>query len=80
MLGGAEPGYVNRFCYLGVVLPVNLRSYRNHVEKRVGNALAEARSIAGPQKLSLETPLALFPIKVAPTATYAIQLVWDRLA
>jgi hypothetical protein len=53
--------------------------FRLHIDERVRKAMAAMTTIKSPQKLSLKTALALFDLKVAPTASYGLQIVWRHL-
>lgn len=79
-LGGHTLSYVNRFCYLGITLPANGKSFTAHIADRCRKAIIAANAIAKPQLLSLNTALRLFDLKVAPTASYGIEVIWERLS
>lgn len=79
-LNGHVLSYVNRFTYLGVTLTPSGKTFGVHIEQRVAKALVAATMIAQPQKLSLSTALALFNMKIAPTASYGIELLWEKLS
>ena len=68
--------YVNSFCYLGLLLPSNGHSFPAHLTERCRKALIAAGSIRSPQRLSLATAIRLFDLKVAPVATYGIEVIW----
>ena len=79
LLNGEPLKYVNTFTYLGITLTPSGKSYKAHIEERVRKALVSAVSIAAPQRLSMETALSLFRMKIAPAAAYGIQLYWEKL-
>lgn len=72
--------YVNRFTYLGLSIPFNGTSFSHHVKDRCRKAVLAGTTIDKPQRLSLRTALALFKMKVAPVATFGIELIWDSLS
>ena len=76
---GQGVSFVNKFTYLGVTMPTNGKSFRTHLRERTAKAIRAASSIRDPQKLSIGTAEALFRLKIAPIASYGIQLVWERL-
>ena len=78
-LSGRPLPFVNSFPYLGLTLTPNMKSFTAHVNERCRKALIAMASIRTPRLLSTETALKLFAIKVAPTATYGIQIVWKHL-
>ena len=65
---------VKNFCYLGVELSSKGIATTRHVEERVRKARLAFSTIPKPRDLSLRTALALFEMKIAPIASYAIQL------
>ncbi|XP_018493745.1 uncharacterized protein LOC108863712 [Galendromus occidentalis] len=78
-LNGESVELVNSFAYLGVTLACAL-SFTTHIEERQRKALVAINSIATPRLLSLRTALALFDLKVAPVASFGIQIIWKRLS
>ena len=78
-LGGSEVRFVNHFTYLGVTIPSNGVSFGQHIDERSRKAMIASVGIEHPQKLSLNTALALFDLKISPTACYGIPLIWDSL-
>ena len=79
-LEGDDIGYVNAFTYLGITLTTTGSSFRKHVTERVRKTTIAMADIADPQKLSVETALILFSLKLAPVATYGLELVWNDLS
>jgi hypothetical protein len=71
--------FVSEFCYLGVVFQASGNSFGRHVEKRARAALMATYSIKELHQLSIETAIKLFDLKVAPTASYAIEVIWPYL-
>jgi len=72
--------FVNSFTYLGVTLTVTGKSFSKHIAERFRKALISLNSIKNLRDLSLKTALELFDIKIAPCASYGIQLIWVRLS
>lgn len=79
-LNGLPVKYVNSFTYLGITLTVTGTSFRQHVEMRVRKALVASSTIEAPHRLSIDTALRLFNLKVAPAAAYGVQLIWQHLS
>ena len=79
-IGGTTIRYINSFKYLGVVLPTNGRSFGEHIFDRARRALVASLGIRAPTRLSLQTALRLFNMKIAPVAAYGIQAVWPHLS
>ena len=78
-LNGNEIKYVNQFTYLGITLSSRGTAFGRHIEERSRKAIVAFASIPSPQKLSLATAQQLFNLKLAPIASYGIQLVWKFL-
>ena len=78
-INGAEIKFVNSFTYLGLTITTTGRSFAKHIIERPRKALLAATSIRSPTKLSLKTALALFDLKILPSAAYGVPLIWDKL-
>jgi hypothetical protein len=74
-LNGEKIEFVKQFNYLGVPLQVTGLCFTQHIISRARAARFAGFEIKNLSKLSLETALKLFHLKVAPMATYGIQLV-----
>lgn len=72
--GPSRLAYVSRFGYLGITVPSDGHSFAAHLRGRCRKALVAVSSISKPQLLSLHTAMQLFDIKIAPIATYGIEL------
>ena len=79
-IGGTPLKYVNSFKYLGVTMPTNGRSFTEHITDRTRRALVASVGIKTPSRLSMRTALNLFEIKVAPVASYGIEVIWEFLS
>ena len=79
VLEGVNVDFVPEFCYLGVMFQVSGLSFGRHVEKRARAALMVTYSIKNLHKLSIETAVKLFDLKVSPTASYGIEVIWPYL-
>ena len=79
LLNGSVVPIVSKFCYLGLIIPSNGHSFAAHVKERARKAAAAATQIRTPSGLALKTASALFDMKVSPTATYGIKLIWSDL-
>lgn len=71
--------FVDRFKYLGVTLHCFGKSFTAHITDRCARAVTATNSIPKPHLLSLRTALRLFDLKIAPTASYGIDIIWDKL-
>jgi uncharacterized protein (DUF2344 family) len=71
--------FVNEMEYLGFTLQCTTRSFSNHVSKRCMNAVTAMHSISNIPLLSIDTALKLFNLKIAPIASYGIQVIWAKL-
>ena len=54
-------------------------TFSKHIEDRAVRAMKATVEINKLNLLSIATALRLFTIKVAPIATYGIQLIWNHL-
>jgi hypothetical protein len=71
--------FVNDVEYLGFTLQCTTRSFSMHVSKRCTNAVNAMFTISNIPLLSLKTAIKLFDLKVAPVASYGIQIIWPKL-
>jgi hypothetical protein len=69
-LSGKKIEFVNQFNYLGVILQVTGTCFTEHIKARSRAAKLAGFEIKNLGKLSLDTVLKLFQLKVAPMATY----------
>ena len=76
---GKQIAFVNKFTYLGLSLSVTGFNFTGHVMERVNKAKRAAAAIKNPQLISMKTAEALFKLKIAPIATYGLQLIWEHL-
>ena len=70
---------VPSFKYLGVTLQTTGTTFTMHIQDRTTAATNASYDIPNLQRLSLPTAMTLFRIKVAPVATYGIQIIWPHL-
>jgi hypothetical protein len=78
-LDGVKVEFVSEFCYLGVVFQASGISFGRHIEKRSRAALMATYGIKELNLLSIGTAIKLFNLKISPTASYAIEVVWPYL-
>ena len=71
--------FVNHFCYLGIEFSTRGTCFGLHIAERVARSVTAMSSIPTPQRLSLETAMRLFDMKIGSVASYGIQLVWKDL-
>ena len=79
MLAGQQVEKVRHFPYLGLELTDRSISFPRHTSERVRKARAAFWSIPNPSSLSMSTAIKLFELKVAPIASYGIQITWKHL-
>lgn len=77
-LSGTELPQLNKFKYLGVIIPVNGMSYGQHIEDRCTSVLRASLYIKNPAKLLLGTAMNLFELKIFLISTYGI-FIWKYL-
>ena len=71
--------YVGYFPYLGVELTSSGTSFSRHIRERVRKGFLAFHAIHKPEQLSLSTAMALFDLKVGPTVSYGIEVIWPHL-
>lgn len=77
--GDTQLARVSQFKYLGVTLQTSGKSFAKHVKDRVNAAISAMSDIKLLQKLSIQTSISLFHIKISPIMTYGIEIIWDHL-
>lgn len=80
VLDGQRIEMVSEFCYLGITLTRRGFCFSKHIADRISRAKRAFRSIPKPWELSLPTAIALFELKIAPIASYGIQIIWEHLS
>ena len=78
-IAGTPLRYVNKFPYLGLTIHFKGSCFTPHTEERCRKAMVAMASIEKPQLLAMGTALRLFDIKIAPVATFGIELIWESL-
>jgi hypothetical protein len=76
---GIDVPFVSLFCYLGLTITSTASTFTRHVQDRRDRAIAAIRLLPPPTQLSLQAAIELFRIKLAPMATYAVNLCWHRM-
>jgi hypothetical protein len=76
---GSKLEFVNMYKYLGIIMQPSGIAFGKHISERARLALLATFSITKLNLLSVHTALRLFDLKVAPVATYAINLIWPHL-
>jgi len=79
IVGGTPLEVVGKFPYLGIVFTSTGTHFGEHISDRIRKAHSAMTMIKTPQMLSLRTVLILFNLRVAPVASYGIQLIWPHL-
>jgi hypothetical protein len=70
----------NMYKYLGITIQVTGKSFSVHIQERLIAAVRCINDIKNLQLLSLKTAIRLFEVKVLPTLTYGLEIIWDHLA
>jgi hypothetical protein len=70
---------VTAFTYLEIVFQPSGLSFNRHVEKRMRAAIFTTYNIRELNNLSIETAVKLFELKIAPIASYGIEIIWPHL-
>ena len=70
---------VPHFKYLGVTLQTHGNTFTKHIKDRASTALIAMHDIKNITRLSLETAMKLFNLKISPIMTYGIDLIWEHL-
>jgi hypothetical protein len=78
-LAGEPVRYVEHFQYLGIIVTPSARSFTAHVNEKCRKAVSSFSAIHKPHLLSLKAALRLFDMKIAPIASYGIELIWEDL-
>jgi len=79
-LGNEMLEFVSTFTYLGVTLSSSGKCFTAHINSRVHKAIICAVSeIRNPRVLSVNAAIQLFYLKVAPIASYGVQIIWQFL-
>jgi hypothetical protein len=70
---------VNHFKYLGLTIQVTGKSFRIHLRSRMVAAVRAMNDIKDMKLIALGTAMKLFRLKVVPTLTYSMELIWEHL-
>ena len=70
---------VPHFKYLGVTLQTHGNTFTKHIKDRASTALIAMHDIKNITRLSLETAMKPFNLKISPIMTYGIDLIWEHL-
>ena len=76
---GKRLNSVSNFTYLGITSQTRGSIFTMHINERVNAAIRAISDIYAIRKLSLETALKLFELKIDPVATYGLENVWEYL-
>jgi len=79
-LEGNDIEFVSNFCYLGVHLHYSAISFTRHIRQRRRKALIALANMKNLHRLSVETALKLFDLKISPIISYGLQVIWSHLA
>lgn len=63
-----------------MTLQVTGFTFTRHIEDRIVAAIKATMEIRNLTSLSLGTSIALFKLKIAPVASYAIEIIWSYLS
>ena len=70
---------VQNIKYLGITLQTQGTVFTLHIKERMTAAIKAIHSIKDIQRLSLDTAVTLFKLKIMPILTYGIEITWDHL-
>jgi hypothetical protein len=79
MVDGHQVEFVSSFSYLGFELTATADAFGKHIAERKRKAAFNIISMPNLRKLSLETAIKLFKLKIAPIAAYGIRAIWKKL-
>jgi len=65
--------------YLGLTIQITGNSFRLHLRSPMVVAVKAMNDINDMKRIALGTAMQLFRLKVVPTLTYGIELVWEHL-
>ena len=77
--GSEKLEIVNSYKYLGLTLQVRGKTFTKQIEGRCAAAIKAMFDIKMLHKLSIDTALRLFYIKIVPTVSYAHNKIWIHL-
>ena len=79
LVGNRSIDCVSSYTYLGLAITSTAKSFTKHIRERTRKALITVMSaIKNPRVLSIDTCLELFKIKIAPIASYGIEVIWEH--
>jgi hypothetical protein len=78
-LSGVDIPFVAAFSYLGFTLTPTASTFTKHITERRVKAVVTMVAIPDLRKLSLNTAVRLFTLKIAPVAAYGITVIWNYL-
>ena len=70
---------VSHFKYLGITLQASGKVYTKHIKDRLAAAMIAINCIKNLHRISLNTALTLFQLKVMPIMTYGLDIKWEHL-
>ena len=77
--GSEKLEIVNSYKYLGLTLQVRGKTFTKQIEGRCAAAIKAMFDIKMLHKLSIDTALRLFYIKIVPIGSYALKKIWMHL-
>jgi hypothetical protein len=78
IFNGVEIEFVNEFKYLGVTFQCR-GSFTKHIKNRCASAIKAIHLLPKLANLSISCALKLFELKIAPIASYGIEVLWQKL-
>jgi hypothetical protein len=69
----------NHFKYLGLTIQTTGKSFRMHLTSRMVAAVRAMNDIKNLKFIAMGTAMQLFRLKVEPTLTYDMELIWEYL-
>ena len=78
--GGHKLTPKRQFKYLGITMQVTGTTFSVHLKERLAAALRSIGDIRHLQRMSINTAMELFRVKVLPSLTYGIDVIWEYLS
>jgi hypothetical protein len=79
VLGTHNIPFVPQVNYLGFLITATAGNFSNHIAERHRKAVIAISSLPDLRRISLDTALSLFSLKIAPIASYGIRCIWTKL-
>ena len=78
--GGHTLTHKRQFKYLGITMQVTGSTFSVHIKERLAAAIRSMSDIRHLPRMSLNKAMELFRVKVLPSLTYGLEVVWEYLS